>query len=301
MAACTHRAPIESTDHPPTREGLAQALSVYSEAPSKYAARLRINVADQVDTLDGFPPSLASFRLRPDGTRPVLSDLYSGSCPSPCPEPLTGRRAYLLDNVNKKVIPIEVNEAGLMGGLKAAQELGNQSVIAVDFGLEDFPGPVRWGWTDSHLIYVKANDDLICEFGNSTACRPIKTFSRVAIITNDLDFTYLDASVDVLERLPELREANPDATIRIERLISGRAFNPGPPRIIHTFGEDEFCGVFGDPGRFAEYCFQFSDLRSVRTIQRGPAELWSVEDYARFPLRLTSAVILATAMMGGSN
>lgn len=302
-----HRAPIEHTDYPQTRAGLAEALRSVVEAPEQTKPRLWLTIDQPNIVLDKRPRPLPTFRLRRDGSRPILDDVAAFGCPrpEPCPEPLTGRRAYLLDNLNNRVETVGMTEAALLDGLLKARDLGNQSSVAVDFGLLEFDEPARWEWRNARFTYAQAGEH-ICGFDKGygpPTCWPAFSFSRIALVTTDLDYTYLEASPDNLARIADLRNANPEATIRVETLWprpGSDPFSPGELRLVHTFSETEFCGVFGDPGHLDEHCFEFSDLRSVRVSMRGEGEPWSAGDYAALPLRIAAGVGLAIAMGGAA-
>ena len=308
IGACTHIAPIERTYHEPSREGLAEALRIVAAAPDRAKPRLDLSFEMPEFETVSRGMSLPVFWLRPDGKKPVLDDLWWSSCPEECPEPLTGQAAWLLDNVNKQTEAVAITEESLTAALLKARELGNSSVIAVDFGLPDFEQAVRPWWTTTRETYARAGD-YICGFGRTYGtpeCWPATEYSRIAIVSPDMEFTYLEATPENMVRIAELREANPRSRLRLESLNSfgsdGQGtFSPGVARAIDTFDDTEFCGVFGDPpGRIDEYCFAFSDLRTIQLTSRGEGEAWSLGDYAALPFRVAAGVGQAIAMGGAA-
>lgn len=309
LAGCTHSAPVESQQYAPSRDGLAEALRDYVAAPQRAKPRLWLTVASPDSVVERRPRPLPTFRFSQGGSSPVLADLYADGCPrpAPCPEPLNGRAAWLLDNLNNRVEPLDINEQGLTEGLRRAAELGNQSSVAVDFELPGFEEPARWNWIDADHSYSRAGD-FVCGFSQGLApppsCWPAASYSRIAIVTPDLEFTYLEATPENLERVRELRAAHPGVRIRVETLWpifdSGPGFSPGAARVITTFGDTEFCGVFGDLGQFDEHCFAYDAFRSVSVGQRGAGEPWSIGDYASLPLRIAEGVAITIAMGGAA-
>ena len=308
LAACTHRAPIERTEYPPTRDGLAEALRDYVAAPERAKPRLWLTVAAPESVTEQRPRPLPTFWFSARGSQSSLADVYASGCPGPdpCPELLTGRAAFLLDNLNKRIERLDLTEDGLVEGLRRATELGSQSSVAVDLDLPGFDEPAGWDWKGASHSYDSAGD-YVCEFGSGPRpppiCWPAQTFKRIAIVTPDLDFTYLEATPENLERVDELWAAHPGAWIRVERLWpnygSGDGISPGEARVIAAFGDSEVCGVFGDLGQFDEHCFAFDALRSVSIAQRGAREPWSPADYATLPLRIAVGVVVSLPVSGG--
>ena len=122
--------------------------------------------------------------------------------------------------------------------------------------------------------------------------------------TPDLKFTYFDASPETLERLPELRAANPDAAFRVQTIsLAGENETMGLGEMValNTFEETAFCGVYHRLGSLDEHCLDFNELRSIMVRVRGEGEPWSVGDYALLPFRIAAGVGLATVSAGGGN